>query len=101
MSALAHFVDSSQTSPEVRERRRRHIRCSKYSALFDHLVGLDQDRRRNGQSKVPGDFEIYAELELLGLSDRQVPRRGPFPDFVDVPARATEQIGETSSIGQE
>ena len=38
--------------------------------LFDHLVSLDQDRRRNGQSKVPGDFEIYYELELLGLSDR-------------------------------
>ena len=34
-------------------------------------------------------------------SDRQVARRGTFQDFVDVPARATEQIGEIYSIGQE
>jgi hypothetical protein len=43
---------------------------------------------------------IYDELELLRLGDRQIAWRGTFQDFVDVPGRATKQIGEIHSISQ-
>ena len=58
-SALAHFADSSRTSPDVREVPIGDLsRCSKLSDLLDHLVGAGEQRRRNFEAERLRGFEV-------------------------------------------
>src|SRR5262245_20130995 len=44
--------------------------------LFDHLVGGDDERLRNGEADRPGGLMIDDQLELGRLHDRQVRELG-------------------------
>jgi hypothetical protein len=56
--------------------------CSKTVALFDHLVGDCEQRRRHGQAEHPGSHRVDDQLELARLYDRQVLRLGVLEDAV-------------------
>ena len=56
--------------------------------LLDHLVGAQQNRRRNPQSDGSCRGYIDDQLELGRLIDRHLPRLGAFEDLIDVAGRA-------------
>src|SRR5450631_4114332 len=45
---------------------------------FDHLVGAGKQRRRHGEAECFRRVEVYRQLELGALLDRQVRQLGPF-----------------------
>ncbi len=47
------------------------------AALFDHLVGTDQHRFRNGNTERFGGLQVHDDIENRGLFDRQVARAAP------------------------
>ena len=59
-----------------------------FSALLDHLVGPREHIGRNRQADLLRRFEIYHQLKLRGLLDRQIGRRGSCQNLVDVSSGA-------------
>src|SRR6516162_4728101 len=47
------------------------MRRSKYSALFDHLVGAGEEQRRNGEAKRLRGLDIDHQLKRGRLFDRE------------------------------
>jgi hypothetical protein len=52
--------------------------------LLDHLVGAQQQRRRDREAERLGGFEIDDELELGRLLDGEIRRSRTLEDLVDV-----------------
>src|SRR5437867_1154937 len=50
--------------------------------LADHLIRLEEDRRRNGEPQGLSGFEVNDQLELRGLLYGQVGGLGPLEDLV-------------------
>jgi hypothetical protein len=50
------------------------------TGLSDHLGGLEEERRRDGEAQGLGGLEVDDQLELAGLLDGQVSRFGAFQD---------------------
>ena len=50
----------------------------------DHLVGLEEDRRGDGEAQGLGGLEIDDQLELHGLLYGEITRFGAFQNFVHV-----------------
>jgi hypothetical protein len=47
-------------------------------ALFDHLIGADEDRFRRAQAESPRGFLIDDEFEFYRFLDGQISRLGSF-----------------------
>ena len=60
------------------------LRCP----LLDHLVRLEEERRRDREPEHPGGLEIDDQLELHGLLHRQVRRLGALQNLVHVDSSA-------------
>ena len=58
--------------------------------LFDHLVGDDEQRWRNGEAKRFGSLEIDRQLEFGRLLDRDIAGFRPVQNLVDQLGRASE-----------
>jgi hypothetical protein len=69
--------------------------------LFDHLVGRNLQRERNRQAERLGSLEVYDELELGGLRDRQVARLLSLENPPGVDADLTISIGNTRPVAHE
>ncbi len=53
------------------------------AALFDHLVGAQEERWRDSQSERARCLQIYDQLELGWLLDRQIDRFCAAQNLVD------------------
>src|SRR5215475_4315975 len=93
MSALAHYADLHWTSREVREVPEAAVsNRSKTVALFDHLVGADEKRFRNGQSECLCSLEVYHQLEFGRQLNRQVRGVCTLENEINICCCAPEQI---------
>ena len=64
-------------------------RCiRKLAGSPDHLVRLEQQRRRDGETEGMGGLEVDDQLELRGLLHRQVAWLGAFQDAIHIVGRA-------------
>jgi hypothetical protein len=48
------------------------------SGLFDHLIGADQQRLRDGEAQCARRLAVDNQLELRGLLDGEICRFGAF-----------------------
>jgi hypothetical protein len=98
-SAIPPKADSSRTSPEVRFVPTRDSCTAAYRTLFDHLVGLGEQRGRHGEAEAVSSLHIDHQLELGRLLDRQVRRLCTLEDLVHVDSGAPIQIRKVRSVG--
>jgi hypothetical protein len=66
----------------------------------DHLVGLKEQRRRNGEAQGLGGREIDDQLEGHGLLHGEVGRFGTLQNLVHIDGGAPERIGKSRPVGQ-
>src|SRR6266536_794345 len=71
------------------------------TALFDHLIGPPEQRRRDRKAEGLGGFEVDDQLELRGLLDRQVTRLGALENFLDVDGGTAEEVRDVSGIAEQ
>jgi hypothetical protein len=68
MSALPPKADITGQQLDVRFVPKADIlRCGKGTPLFDHLVGAQEDSRRQPDADRLGRFQVYHQLELCWL----------------------------------
>ena len=67
-------------------------------ALFDHLIGAGEDRRRHGKAKRLGGLEIHNQLEFRRLLHRQISRLGALEEPPGVNAGLAPDIDVVNSI---
>src|SRR6516162_10934973 len=78
------------------------IRLSQqHSCSFDHLVGAQQERLRNGQAECLGGREIDDKLESGWLLDRNITGLCATQNLVDQLGRAPELIRVVWAVGHE
>jgi hypothetical protein len=65
-------ADIKRTSREI-----RNVPIPEVAALFDHLVGADEQRRWNREAHCLGRLEIDDHLEFRGRLNGKVSRIGP------------------------
>src|SRR3954454_8123947 len=70
-------------------------------ALFDHLIGTTEERRRYDQPKPVRGLQIDYQLELGRLLDRQIGRLGPAQNLVDVVAGSPKQVRRAWPVGHQ
>jgi hypothetical protein len=77
---MRQYVCSSPIATELMRRNERPLcanrdltRCSK-EALFDHLIGKREQRRRHGNAECLCGCEVNDEVKLRRLLDRDVGR---------------------------
>jgi hypothetical protein len=58
----------------LRVKKRSHAAQQTAARLFDHLIGLCEQRGRHGKAERLGGLEIYHQLELGRLFNRQITR---------------------------
>ncbi len=64
MSALPPTADMAQCNKDVRYVPQGDIRTAANAALFDHLVGLREECRRNFESERLGGLEVDDKQEV-------------------------------------
>src|SRR5262249_11996494 len=69
--------------------------------LFDDLVGTQQERFGNFQSKRLGSCQIDDEIELRRLLDGKIGGLRPAQNFVDILGGSPEQVCVVWSIGHQ
>jgi hypothetical protein len=68
---------------------------SRGHSLPNHLDGLEEQGRRDGEAQGLGSLEVDDQLERHGLLDGEVARRGAFEDFVDAPLHLLPQLSHS------
>src|ERR1700680_175851 len=68
------------------------------SALFDHLVGAQQDRGWDRKTQRLGGLEVDEESEQTGVLTRQVTRFSPLENLINIDTRAAENRGDVWPI---
>jgi hypothetical protein len=76
----------------------RHSALRRRLALFDHLVGADEQRRWDGQVEHRGGLIVDNQFELVRLHDRQVRRLGTLEDAAGISASLAPCIRNVGSI---
>src|SRR5215470_677819 len=77
-------------------------RClRKLVGLPDHLVRLEQQRRRDGETEGLGGLEVDDQLELRGLLHGQIRGLGPLQDPIHIVGGAPVHVAPTRRIGHE
>src|SRR5260370_10838853 len=69
--------------------------------LFDHLVGLRQERARHGEPERLGGLEVDHQFEFGRLLDRQIGRLGAVEDLSGVNADLAIDRSEARSIADQ
>src|SRR5262245_3414049 len=77
------------------------MRCSKTALLFDHLVSAGEQRKREGETKRAGSFEVDDQLDFHRLVNRQVSRFGTVENSTCVDADLPIGIRKIYSIAHE
>src|SRR6266704_874893 len=67
-------TDVIRTAQQVRFVHRSGLMHRSHCKLFDHLVRAGDERWRHVEADCLGGFEVYHQLELRGLNDRQLGR---------------------------
>src|SRR5262249_42704075 len=73
----------------------------RFAALFDHLVGLGEQGRREGQAERLGGLHVDHELEFGRRLNRQVRWSRPIQDPSDVACRSSNHIGQIGAVAEE
>src|SRR5262252_6908692 len=77
-----------------------HKPCNlSWACLAEHLVRLDEVRRRDGEVEGLGRLEVDDQLELRGLLHWQVGGLGAFQDLVYVERGTAQEVGIACPIG--
>jgi len=76
------------------------MRCNK-SALFDHLVGADEERLPHGKAKRLHRLQVDHELEFRWLLYGKVGGLGALQDLIDVDCGLSIRIGLIGPIAQQ
>ena len=71
--------------------------AAKQHPLFDHLVGVCHERRRKFEAERLGGREIYDEIKLGRLLNRDVARFGTAQNLVDIVGGAPVQVRPLST----
>jgi hypothetical protein len=87
---LAHGPAGQDAGGGAREEERR--RPSWRAALFNHLVGAQEERFRDRQPKCLRGLEIDNQLELGRLHDRQVSGLFPLENSADIDAGLAQHV---------
>jgi hypothetical protein len=69
------------------------------SRRFIRLVGLGEERRRDGDAKRFCAREIHHQLKFGRLLDGKIGRLGALEDLVDVARGSSDKIKPAGSIG--
>src|SRR3972149_5120560 len=81
--------------------RRTRVIGSPIRRSFDHLVGPDEDRLRNGEAEGLRRLEVDHQLELRRLLHGEVRRLGALENLVDVVCRAPHEVRSIRRVGHE
>src|SRR5215471_2235722 len=77
-------------------------RClRKLAGLPDHLVRLEEHRRRNGETQSLRGLEVDDQCKFHGLLYWQVARFGTFQDLIDKDSSTPEHLENIGGIGHE
>ena len=68
------------------------------SVLMDHLIRLEQDRRRDCQPEGLGGLEVDHQFQLRGELDRQITRRRAMQDFVHICSGAMTAPAQINAV---
>src|SRR3954452_9050906 len=76
------------------QHQKRTLAPQQTASLFDHLVGGDQQARRNGQAKCLRRFEVDDGFELRRRLHRKVGGLCATQDAVNISRRLSIQVDE-------
>ena len=74
---------------------------SKTTPLFDHLVGAREHCRRHVEAECPRGDQVYDEIELGRLLDRNIGGLRAPQNFVHIIASTPKHAGDIGTIGHE
>ena len=69
--------------------------------LLDHLIGADQERRRNGEAQQFCSLAVDDQLKLRRLLDRQVGGFGALEDPVHISGGATDAVDRVVPVAHQ
>ena len=90
---------SQDVAHRTRQRPGRDCTGARAStALFDHLICLQQERGRNREAECPGGSLVDDQVELGGLLDGEIGGLGALEDLVDLDSSATILLRDVCPI---
>src|SRR5215831_9454457 len=70
-------------------------------SLFDHVIGTQENRRRQLDAKRLSGLEVENHIEFVGLLDRKISGLGSLQNFGDVSGAVTIHRNGVGAIGHE
>src|SRR5215831_2322409 len=101
MSALPPKADKERRDWHVRFVPKADSCIATKNNLLDNLVGACEERRRYREAERLRRNQVYDEIELSRLLDRQLRWFRPAQDFIGIVAGAPEEIRIVCAVGHE